>query len=193
IFVESSEQEERVLGLDADLLDFDFVVGHDAVARQEAVHVRRGFLFESEKGIAEFLLEVAMEVEFCPAWVDHDLASIVVEKEGHVHALGGYFDPLAASALAFPLPDNGAVVIAGALGDGCEKRVWSNGEAAEFDHAHGCAANLGNGRVENQLPALQDAEAVKENIDTGAETDDAPDDRAYVLRAEKEGRENRFA
>ena len=119
-----------------------------------------------------------MQVEFGAARVDHDFAGVVVEKEGDVHALGGHLDPLAASALALPFPDYGAVVVAGALGDGRDHCIRSNGVAAEFHHSHGCAANFGNRSVEDEVPALQQAEAIEKKIEAGAESDGAPDDGA---------------
>ena len=155
------------------------------------MHVGRGFFFQGKEGIAEFLLVVAMQVEFGAAGVDHDLAGVVIEKEGHVHTLGSNLDPLVASASTFPLPDDGAVVVARPLRDGRRHRVWPHGEAAEFDHADRGAAYFGDRGVEDEVPAAQQTEAVEEEIDSGAESDDAPGDRAdRVLRTKKQSRED---
>jgi len=100
-----------------------------------------------------------VEIEFGAARVDQNLSGIVVEKEGKMHALGGDLNPLAASVLTFPFPDQGAEVVAGALGDRSNHGMRTNGEPAEFDHTHGCAANFGNRRVEDEAPTLQQAES----------------------------------
>jgi len=121
-----------------------------------------------------------MEIEFGAARVNHHLAGVVVEKEGHVHALGGHFDPLAASTLAFPLPGHGAVVVTGSLCDGRNHGVRADGEAAEFDHAERSAANFRNWRVKDEVTALEQAEALEEQENPGAESDDAPDDGVRI-------------
>jgi len=95
------------LGLMQYSSDFDFVGGVDAVARQEQPNIRRHFFFSGEEGVAEFLLKVAVEIEFGAARVDQNLSGIVVEKEGKMHALGGDLNPLAASVLTFPIPRPG--------------------------------------------------------------------------------------
>lgn len=118
-----------------------------------------------------------MEVEFGAAGVDHDLARVVVEKERDVGALGGHLDPCVASAPAFPFPDHGAKVVASAPGDGRDHGVGADGLAVEFDHPHGGAANLGNRSVEDEVFPAQQAETVEEEIDAGAESDDAPGDQ----------------
>ena len=81
-----------------------------------------------------------------------------------MHALGGDLTHCLFCRLALPLPDQGAVVVAGARGDGRDHGVRSNGEAAEFDHTHGCAANFGNRSVEDETPTLQQAKAVEEKM-----------------------------
>src|SRR5712671_3219133 len=102
-----------------------------------------------------------MQVEFGAAGVDHDFAGVVIEKERHVHALGGHFDPLAASAATLPLPGYGAVVVTGALCDRRDHGVRADGEAAQFDHAKRCAANFRNWSVEDEMTALEQAEALE--------------------------------
>ena len=142
ILVERAQQKERILRFDAELFDFDFVVGADAVAREQGMHVGRSFLFGGKEAIAEFLLEIAMQIEFGSARIDHDFGGVVVEKEWHVHALGGNLYPLAASAAAFPFPDESAVEVTRALGYWRDQGVGSDGKAAKFDHTHRCAANF---------------------------------------------------
>ena len=83
-----------------------------------------------------------MKVEFGVARVDHHLAGIVVDEERHVVALGRYLDPRFASALLFPLPDDGAMEITGALGDGRGDGVRPDGESADFDQAQRSTANF---------------------------------------------------
>src|SRR5712691_10562761 len=121
-----------------------------------------------------------MEIEFGAPWVDHYFAGIVVEEERHVHALGGYLDPLATPAAAFPFPGYCAVVVAGALGDGRKHSVRADGKAAQFDHAERCAANFRNRGVENEVPALKQTEALKEQVKAGKKSDDAPDDKEGI-------------
>lgn len=145
---------------------------------QKSVHIRRRFFFDGEKSVAEFLLEVAMEIEFGAARVDHDFAGVVVEKERDVCALGGYLHPRVVATLALPLPDDRAKEVARAFGDRCDYGVWSGSLAIQFDHAHGCAANFGNRSVENEVPALQQAEAVEKKVKAGAKSDGAPGDGA---------------
>ena len=139
-------------------------------------------MFGGEETVAEFLLEIAMQIEFGSAWVDHDFSSVVVEKEGHVHALGGHFDPFAASALPSPFPDYGAKVVTRAGGDGREHGVRPHSLTAEFDHPHRCAANFGGRSIEDKLTALQEAESIKEKIESRAESDGAPDDEVCGVR-----------
>jgi len=119
-----------------------------------------------------------MQLEFGAAGVNHDFARVVVEKEWDMHALGGHLDPLAASALAFPFPDYGAEVVAGAFGDGRDHCKRSHGEAAELHHSHRCAANFRKRRIEDEVPALQQAESIEKKIKAGAKSDGAPDRRA---------------
>lgn len=133
-----------------------------------------------EKRIAEFLLEIAMKIEFRAARIHHHLASIVVEEERDVYALASRFDPLTAASLTFPFPDYGAVVVAGAPGDGRCHGVGADGEAAELNHPQRCAANFGNGSVEDEAPTLQQAEAIEEKIKPSAKSDDAPCERTAV-------------
>src|SRR5271156_1230859 len=135
-----------------------------------------------------------MQIEFGTPWVDHDFAGVVVEKEGYMHALRGHLDPLLAASPAFPLPDQRAEVITRALGDGRDHRIRSHGEAAEFDHSHGCATNLGDGSIENQVPALQHAEAIEEKIQAGAKSHCAPEDRANgICRIKYQRREDQWS
>ena len=49
ILAERSQQEEGVLRLDAELFDFNFVGGVDAVAEEKSPHIGWCFLFGSEK------------------------------------------------------------------------------------------------------------------------------------------------
>src|SRR5258708_598163 len=86
--------------------------------QEEAAYIVWRFFFRGEKRIAKFLLEVAMEIKIGAARVDQHFAGVVIEKERHVHALGGNLYPLATFAAAFPLPCHGAVVVASALGNG---------------------------------------------------------------------------
>ena len=74
------------------------------------------------------------------------------------------------------------MVVAGAGRDGGDHGVGSDGEAVEFDHPHGGAANLGNWRVEDQVTALQEAEALDEEVDSGADSDYAIEDKAAWIR-----------
>src|SRR5882672_4111064 len=99
-----------------------------------------------------------MQLEFGAAGIDHDLAGVVVEEERHVHALGGHFDPLAASAATLPLPGYGAVVVTGALGDRRDHSVRADGEAVKFHHAERRATNFRNWSVEDEMTALEQAE-----------------------------------
>ena len=78
-----------------------------------------------------------------------------------------------------------AVEVARALGYGRDQGVGPDGETAKFDHPHGCAANFGDRSVENELAALQQAEALNEQVNSDADSDDAPKDGAGVLRTEK--------
>ena len=94
IFTERAEDEERVLGLDAELFHLDFVVGDDAVARQEAAHGVGHRIVRGEERVAEFLFEVTVQVEIGAARVDQQASSIVVDEEGQVHALAGDLDPV---------------------------------------------------------------------------------------------------
>ena len=123
-----------------------------------------------------------MQVEVGAARVDHHSAGVVVEKKWQVHALGGYLHPFTAAAFPFPFPDYGAEVIARARGDGREHGVRSHGLPAEFDHPDGCAANFGEWSVEDELPALQEAEAIEEKIEPRAESDGAPEDEVCGVR-----------
>src|ERR1019366_1456225 len=153
------------------------------------VHVGRRFFFGGEEGVTELLLEVAMQVEIGAARVDHDFAGVVIEKKRYVHALGGDLDPLLILAALLPLPGDGAVVVARPRRDRRNHGVRPHGEAAELDHSHGCAANFGNRRVENETAALQQAEALKEQVDPGAESDDAPEEQSSgVRRTKQQGR-----
>ncbi len=149
------------------------------------MHVGRSFFFCGEEPIAEFLLEVAMQIEFGSARVDHDFGGIVVEKEWHMHALGSDLYPLAASTAAFPFPDESAVEIARALGYRRDQGVRSDSKTTKFDHPHGCTANFGDWCVENELTALQQAEALNEQVNSDTDSDDTPSDGAAVLRTEK--------
>ena len=65
------------------------------MARKKGVHVGRSFFLGGEESIAEFLLKIAVQIEFGSARVDHDFGGVVVEKEWDVHALGGDLHPLA--------------------------------------------------------------------------------------------------
>ena len=121
-----------------------------------------------------------MQIQFRAARVDHDLAGIVVEKKRNVHALGSHFDPLLAPATLLPFPSHGAVVETIALGNGRIDGVRAGGQAAEFDHSEGGAANLGDRRVENKPPSLQQPEALKKQVNADKESDDAPGDRPAV-------------
>src|SRR5712691_2528084 len=103
-----------------------------------------------------------MQIEFCAAWVDQDLAGVVVEKEGDVHALGRHHYPLIVPAAAFPLLHYAAIVITGTPGDGCNHIVRTDGEATQLDHAERCAPNFRNWSVEDEVTALEKAEALKE-------------------------------
>ena len=63
IFRQCSENKESVLRLDAELFYFDLVIGDYTVASKEGAHAfRRGFL-GGEKRFAEFLFEIAVQVE----------------------------------------------------------------------------------------------------------------------------------
>ena len=188
ILAEGSQEKEGILGLDAEFFDFNFVGGADAVAEQKAADVGGDFFFGGEERVAVFLLEVAMEIEFGAAGVDQDFAGKVVEKERHVHALGGDLHPLVVLALALPLPDQGAEVITRVAANGGEHGKRAGGEAGEFDHAHGRTADAGSGRVENQLPALQQAEALIEQEKACADSEDAEGDGLGATGAkEQEG------
>ena len=182
ILFERSEHEECVLRLDTELLDFNFVGGVYAVAQKETADVVGHFFFGGEEGVAEFLMEVAMQVEVGAARVDHDRCGVVVQKKRNMHALSGHLDPFTASALALPFPDEATVVIAGAGRDGGDHGVGTDGQTAEFDHSEGCAANLGNRRVENEVTALQQAKALKEYIDSSADSDAAINGKAAWTR-----------
>jgi hypothetical protein len=74
------------------------------------------------------------------------------------------------------------VVIAGAGRDGGDHGVGTDGQTAEFDHSEGSAANLRNRRVEDEVTAPQQAEALKEKIDSGADSDDAINSKAGWTR-----------
>src|SRR6201997_4994203 len=115
---QSAQDEQRILGLYAELLDLDFVVGHHAVAGEESAHVGGGGLFGGEKRIGEFLLEVAMQVEIRPVRVDQHASCIVVDEKWQMKAFAGNFHPLLVLALLLPFPDQSAEVETFALGDG---------------------------------------------------------------------------
>src|ERR1700722_17012167 len=108
-----------------------------------------------------------MQVEFGAARIDHHIASVVVEKEGNVHALRGYLNPPVAAALPLPLPDDGAEVVARALGDGRDDSVWSGGQATEFDHPHGCAPDFRNRSIKDEASTFEQAEAIEKKIKAG--------------------------
>src|SRR5580700_3563593 len=151
------------------------------MARQKAMYVGRSFLLQGEESIAEFLVEVAVQVEFSSARVDHHFAGVVVEKKRHVHALASHFHPSVASAFALPLPGDGTEVIAAAFGNRRNHSVWADGKAAELDQSKRRGANFGNRGIEKQVPALQQAKALNEQIDSHADSDDAPTDGANRL------------
>src|SRR5579863_8636274 len=118
VFIKRTQQEQSVLRLDAELFDFNFIGGAHAVAQQKTAHVVRSLGLGCEQSVAEFLLEVAMQVKIGPAWIDQHFSGVVVEKERHMHAFGGHFNPLLVLARLLPLPDKGPMVVAGPLGDG---------------------------------------------------------------------------
>ena len=170
-----AQNEERVLGLDAVLLDLDLVVGVDAMTREECADVAGSWIFGGEKRVAEFLEKIAVDVEVSTARIDQHASGIVVEEEWQMHALSRDFNPLVAFALAFPLPNQSAVVVTRTGADGRNHGVRPDREAAQFDHSHGGAANLGEGRVEDKVATLQQAEALNERKDAGAKSNDAPE------------------
>src|SRR6202022_4915699 len=90
-----------------------------------------------------------------------------------MHALSRDFNPLVAFALAFPLPNQSAVVVTRTGADGSDHAIRPDREAAEFDHSHGGAPNLREGRVEDKVATLQQAEALNEKKDAGANSNDA--------------------
>src|SRR6202040_1538230 len=111
-----------------------------------------------------------MDIQIGAARVDQHLASVVIQKEGNVHALGSHLDPLAAFAATFPLPCDSAVVIARARGNGRQHSIGTDGEAAEFDDPERCAANLRNRRVEDKVAAQKQAEALKKQKNSSKKT-----------------------
>ena len=92
-----------------------------------------------------------------------------------MHALSRDFNPLVAFVLAFPLPNQSAVVVTRTGADGRDHGVRPDREAAEFDHSHGGAANLREWRVEDKVATLQQAEALNEGEDADAKPNDAPE------------------
>jgi len=130
--------------------------------------------------MTEFLLKVAMDIQIGAPRVDQHFAGVVIQKEGNVHALSRHLDPRAASASTFPLPGDGAVVIAGVLGNGCQHSIRTDGEAAKFNHPERCAANFRDWRIEDKVTALKQAEALKEQINSGKKSDDAPDGQTGI-------------
>ena len=58
--------------------------------------------FGGEKGIAEFLFEIAVQVEIGTARSDQQPSGIVIDEEEKVHAFTGDLDPLFALAALFP-------------------------------------------------------------------------------------------
>jgi len=127
IFGERAQNEERILGLDAEFFNLNFVVGDDAVAREEASHVVRNGILGGEEGIAELLLKIAMDIEIGAPRVDQNTSGVVVEEKGNMHALAGDLHPLITLAVALPLPNQSAVVVAGAGRDGSEHCVRPDG------------------------------------------------------------------
>src|SRR5882762_170597 len=170
IFRERAQNEQGVLGFDAEFLDLNFVFCTYAVAEQKAAHVVRNRILGGEEGIAELLLEVAVDIEIGPPRVDQYTAGIVVEKKGYVHALAGDLHPLIALALPLPLPNQRAVVVTGPGRDRSEHSVRPGGKAAKLNHPQRSAANLGEWRVQDQSATEEQLESVDEEANTSAES-----------------------
>ncbi len=123
-----------------------------------------------------------MQVEIGATRVDQQASGIVVDKERQVHALARDLDPGFILAVLLPLPDQRAVVVAGARRDGRDHRVGADRLAADFNHAHRGAANFRERRIENQAAALQQAESVNEEPDPSAEAEDTPEQKSAWAR-----------
>jgi len=93
-----------------------------------------------------------VEIEFGAARVDQNLSGIVVEKKGRCMHFGGDLNPLAASVLTFPFPDQGAEVVAGALGDRSNHGMRTNGEPLSSTIPMDALRILEPGRVEDEAP-----------------------------------------
>ena len=61
---------------------------------------------------------------------------------------------------------------------GRDHGVGADGKAADFDHAHGGAANLRKRSIKNQAATLQQAESVEKKPYSGAEADCAKDQQS---------------
>jgi len=72
-----------------------------------------------------------------------------------MQALVGDSYPFAILAALLPLPRRGMEVVAGDAGDGRNHGVRADGQAVDFNQAHGGAANLRSRCVEDQTLALQ--------------------------------------
>ena len=156
------------------------------MSRQKAADVVGCWVFGGEEGVAELLLEVAVEVEVGAARVDEDAPGVVVQEERDVHGLSGDLDPFFILAALFPLPNVGAVVVARPGGDRRDHGVGADRQAADFDHPHGGTANLGKWCVEDEATAQQESESVDEEADAGGDADEAPEQEAAVVGRTKE-------
>ena len=188
VFSQRAENEKRVLGLDAELFNFKFVLRGDAAAREKRDDVAGSGIERGEKRIRKFLLEVAVEIEIGAARIDEHAAGIVVDEKRQEHAFGGDLNPLLVFTALLQFVDVSAVVVAGARGNGRDQSVRADGLSADFDHAHGGAADFGERRVENETAALKKFESVDEEDDAGDEADYAPEEQGHgaVLAVKKE-------
>ena len=103
--------------------------------RQKAADAGGSRILEGEERVAEFLMEVAVNVEVGAARVNENASGIVIEKKGDVHALGGDFDPLLILVTFFQFPSVGAVVVAGHFSHGRDHGVGPDSQTADFNHA----------------------------------------------------------
>ena len=101
-------------------------------------------------------------------------------KKGTCRLSSATFTHWLIPAALLPLPGRGVEVVARDAGDGCRHRVRTGGEAVDFYQAHGGAADLGSGCVQDQALALQEAETAIEQIHAGRQAPMTAIDDAIV-------------
>lgn len=150
---------------------------------QEVLHRGRRFFCQSEKTIAEFLLKIAMQIEFGPRRVDQNFAGIVVDKEPYMPRFRGNFHPLSAPAALLPLPCNCSVEVTFTFADRRDDRVWTSRQPTDLDQPQRCAPHFRDRSIENKVPPLEEKKSLVKNVEAGEDSDDAPCDGARIGRS----------